>query len=167
MGRINGSRVVLGGLVAGVVINIGEFIYNGLLTADAMAEAMARFDLPGYAPSAMVLYVLMAFAMGIFAVWLYAALRPRFGPGPRTAVYAGLTFWVPASLFQTLMQMGMALWPAGLLWAGAAWTLIELPLATLAGAYLYRESEEAEPAMAAASYGRDKADPSGMGGPGD
>lgn len=151
MGRINGSRVLLGGLVAGVVINIGEFIYNGLLAADATAAAMARFDVQGYAAGAMVVYVLLAFAMGIFAVWLYAAMRPRFGPGARTAIYAGIAFWVPASLFQTIVQMGTGLWPAGLLWAGTAWMLLELPVATLAGAYVYREGAEANRGMAAPS----------------
>jgi hypothetical protein len=151
MGRINGSRVLLGGLVAGVVINIGEFIYNGLLTADAMANAMARFDLEGYAPGAMIIYVIMAFVMGIFAVWLYAAMRPRFGPGPGTAIYAGLAFWIPASLFQTITQLGVGLWPTGLLWAGTAWMLVELPVATLAGAYVYREEAEADRGVAAPS----------------
>lgn len=149
MGRINGSRVLLGGLVAGVVINIGEFIYNGLLAADAMADAMARLDLQGYAPGAMIIYVITAFVMGIFAVWLYAAMRPRFGPGPKTAIYAGLAFWVAASLFQTVIQMGVGLWPTGLLWAGTGWMLLELPLATLAGGYVYKEGAEAKHGVAA------------------
>jgi hypothetical protein len=29
------------------------------------------------------------FLIGIFAIWLYAAIRPRHGPGPKTAVCAG------------------------------------------------------------------------------
>ena len=36
MTNINVGRVLLGGLVAGVVLNIGEFILNGLLLAETM-----------------------------------------------------------------------------------------------------------------------------------
>jgi len=151
MSKINGNRVLLGGLVAGVVIAVGEFIYNGLLVAGAMADAMARFNLQGYVPGAMILYVILAFAMGIFAVWLYAALRPRFGPGARTAIYAGVAFWVASSLFQAVSQIGIGFWPAGLLWGGAAWGLVELPLATLAGAYIYKEGAAPQPDVADSS----------------
>ncbi|HSE60477.1 MAG TPA: hypothetical protein VLA99_17380 [Nitrospiraceae bacterium] len=31
------------------------------------------------------------------ALWLYAAIRPRFGAGPKTALYAGLGVWVLGS----------------------------------------------------------------------
>jgi hypothetical protein len=28
------------------------------------------------------LYIVMDFVVGILTVWLYAAIRPRYGPGP-------------------------------------------------------------------------------------
>ena len=37
--------------------------------------------------------------MGLLLVWLYAAIRPRFGPGPRTATYAALVVWVCGFIF--------------------------------------------------------------------
>ena len=40
MGRINWGRVFLGGLLAGVVINVGEFLFHAVLYKDQMAEAM-------------------------------------------------------------------------------------------------------------------------------
>ena len=40
MGRINWGRVFLGGLLAGVVINVGEFLFHAVLFKDQMAEAM-------------------------------------------------------------------------------------------------------------------------------
>ena len=33
MNRINMGRVLIGGLLAGLIINIGEFILNGILLA--------------------------------------------------------------------------------------------------------------------------------------
>jgi hypothetical protein len=39
-------------------------------------------------------FVLWGFLVGIFAVWLYAAIRPRYGDGPKTALCAGAVVWV-------------------------------------------------------------------------
>ncbi|MGH9579875.1 MAG: hypothetical protein ACRD2R_02680, partial [Terriglobales bacterium] len=38
--------------------------------------------------------VLVNLGMGIWAMWLYAAIRPRYGPGPKTAAIAGFGWWV-------------------------------------------------------------------------
>lgn len=35
---------------------------------------------------------------GIWAVWLYAALRPQYGAGPRTAAIAGFSWWLIATI---------------------------------------------------------------------
>ena len=81
MGRINLGRVVIGGLLAGLLINIGEFILNGVLLAEDMSAAMAALNKPPIDNSMIVWFVLLAFGVGFMAVWLYAAIRPRFGPG--------------------------------------------------------------------------------------
>jgi hypothetical protein len=36
MKKINMGRVLLGGLIAGVVLNIGEFLLNGVVLAKSM-----------------------------------------------------------------------------------------------------------------------------------
>ncbi len=53
-------------------------------------------------------YIGMYTLKGIVAVWLYAVARPRFGPGPRTALIIGLAYWVigyviPVVSFEPLM----------------------------------------------------------------
>ena len=40
------------------------------------------------------IFVAMTFVLGILLVWLYAAIRSRYGPGPKAAVVAGLFGWV-------------------------------------------------------------------------
>jgi hypothetical protein len=139
MGRMNLGKLFIGGIVAGLVVNVGEFIYNGLLAADAWADAMMAVGLDGYRSGAMAVFVVMAFLMGIAMVWLYAAIRPRFGPGPVTAIYAGLAFWVIGGFFPYLGMQMMGLWPGNLLGWGLVWTLFEFPIATLVGAAVYNE----------------------------
>jgi hypothetical protein len=41
MGKVNWVRVILGGLLAGVIINVFEFILNGLLLAKDMQAAIS------------------------------------------------------------------------------------------------------------------------------
>ena len=44
MSRINLGRVLIGGLVAGIIINVGEFILNGVLLEEEMNAAMAALN---------------------------------------------------------------------------------------------------------------------------
>jgi hypothetical protein len=43
------------------------------------------------------LFVILDFIYGIVLVYLYAAIRPRFGAGPSTAVQAGILMWLIAA----------------------------------------------------------------------
>ena len=100
MGRINVGRVLLGGLLAGLVINISETILNVVVAGQAMEDGTGARNLPPVGGSAIGGFVVITFLVGIVTVWLYAAIRPRFGPGPGTAVIAGtgrLVLRVPAS----------------------------------------------------------------------
>ena len=81
MGRINLGRVVLGGLLAGVVINLGETVLNLVVVAQEMEDSLRARNLPPVGGGAIAGFVITAFLLGIVTVWLYAAIRPRFGAG--------------------------------------------------------------------------------------
>ena len=137
---MNMARVILGGLAAGLVINIGEFILNGVVLASSMESAMARLNLPPVGGSAIAMFVILGFALGIATVWLYAAIRPRYGIGPRTALCAGATVWFLAYLYPSVGMAGMGLFPTNLILIGVVWGLVEMLVAALAGAWLYTEA---------------------------
>jgi hypothetical protein len=131
--------VFAGGLLAGLIINIGEFILNVPLMGeefDAVVTSMNR-EPPG--PSAIMVFVLMGFALGILAVWLYAAIRPRLGAGAKTAACAGSTVWALAYLYPSLGFMAMDFFPTKLILIGTVWGFFEVTLATVAGAWIYKE----------------------------
>ena len=88
MSKINWRRVVLGGVLAGVIINVFEIVWSGLVLGKQWQAAMSALghQLPC---AAFRIFALEALAMGIAAVWLYAALGPRFGPGPNAGVLRG------------------------------------------------------------------------------
>jgi hypothetical protein len=100
---INASKVVAGGLAAGVVANIIGYVGFGMLLASRMeAEMVAAAPAlagRGMSGGAIATQVVFSFITGFLLVWLYAAMRPRFGPGRRTAVYAALVVWLCGFLF--------------------------------------------------------------------
>lgn len=139
MTGINVGRVVLGGLLAGLIIDIGESVLNGWLLAADMTAALQRLNLPDVGGSAIAVFLVLGFALGIATVWLYAAIRPRLGPGVNTALCAGALVWFFAYLYPSIGFAVMGFFPMRLVVIGLAWGLAELLLAAVAGAWLYRE----------------------------
>src|SRR4030095_12377889 len=108
MGKINWSRVLLGGLLAGVIINVFEFVANGVFLAadwEAMMKALGRSRAPS--PTAGVIFLLWGFLCGIGALWLYADGRQRFAPGLKTAVLTGFAFWLITTVLRSIDDAGM------------------------------------------------------------
>jgi hypothetical protein len=140
MGRINLGRVVLGGLLAGLVINISESILNGVVLAEDMTAMMAALNKPPIDEGMIGLFYVLGFGLGIVLIWLYAAMRPRFGPGVQTAVCAGLLVWGLAYLYANLFAFITGLFPRRILVVGTVWGLVELVVAAVAGAWLYKET---------------------------
>jgi hypothetical protein len=100
MNPIKWSRVLLGGLVAGLVMNASEAaLHGGMLGRDAQDLFRARGVPDTAEPWQLAALIGVTFVVGIAAVWLYAAIRPCYGPGPRTALCAGLVVWVLAHLW--------------------------------------------------------------------
>jgi hypothetical protein len=139
MGPIKIGRVILGGLVAGLVINISETILNLVVVAQAMEDAFKARNLPPLPIGPIIGFVVFSFAVGIVTVWLYAAIRPRFGPGPKTAAIAGLVVWFFAYLYGGVAMGMMGLFPMKLIAITTIWGLPEIVIATMAGAALYKE----------------------------
>lgn len=139
MGRINMARVVVGGLLAGLIINVGEYLLNGVIIAEQLTAMLQRMNLPAIAGSTIAVFVVMSFLLGVAAVWLYAAIRPRYGAGPKTALCAGAAVWFLAYLYPAIGVTAMGISPVNLTALTMVWGLIELLVATVAGAWLYKE----------------------------
>jgi len=140
MANTNRGRVILGGLLAGVVINFVEFVTNGVVLKDSWGQAMAALGKPANMSSgAIVMFNIWGFLLGIGAVWIYAAIRPRYGAGASTAIRAGVVAWVLAVLLADLSNYPLGLFPARLLVITGVVALFEIAVATVAGAWLYKE----------------------------
>jgi hypothetical protein len=144
MNGINWGRVILGGLVAGMLINVVEFLLNGVALAKDWEVAILALVRPPIAGSRIAVFfiwgfILWGFLIGIFAVWLYAAIRPRYGAGPKTALYVGSFVWVLGYLLPSVTPFLLNVWPHRIFGIDLSVGLLEVLLATLMGASLYRE----------------------------
>jgi hypothetical protein len=139
---INTQKVLLGGLVAGAVMNVIDLVTNTYILGARMKAESDAFK-PGMSDQmmsgkAVAGYIIMDFVLGILLVWTYAAIRPRFGPGIRTATYAAGLFWIlTAILLSGYMHMGMM--SPGLWWTFAFIGLVNYLLSAWAGAKFYTE----------------------------
>jgi hypothetical protein len=138
--RINLGRVLIGGLLAGFLINLGEFILNGVLLRTQLDAAMAALNRPPIDNSMIVVFVLVGFGLGATLVWTYAAIRPRFGPGVNTAVCAALLVWGLAYLYPNLFMIVTGIFPRDMMVIATVWGLVEIIIAGIAGAWAYTEA---------------------------
>jgi hypothetical protein len=140
MGNINFGRVILGGLVAGLVINIGEFLLNEVVFKQQMEEMARRLNVQAPGGSFIAIAVLITFLLGIVIVLTYALIRPRLGAGPKTAVVAGLICWFCIYVYSGILNSMFFGLGSTLVVIGIAWGLAEYLLGALAGGWLYKES---------------------------
>src|SRR2546428_12370228 len=91
--------------------------------------------------SAILLFVIFDFLFGIFLIWLCAAIRPRFGAGPRTAVLAGFAIWGLYGLLHTMGEAPMGLFPQRLYVIGCIVGLGEDVLAAGVRAEVHNQKE--------------------------
>ncbi len=152
MAHTNRGRVILGGLLAGVVINLVEFVTNGVVLKDAWGQAMQAMGKPAQ-PSGteILLFNVWGFLLGIAAVWLYAAIRSRYAAGVATAVRAGLAAWFLSVFLADLGLAATGIFPVRLMVITALVQLFEIPIATVVGAWIYKEETAQSPAISRAA----------------
>jgi len=143
MERINLSRVLLGGIVAGIVANVLGYLVDGVILAPQWTAAMKVLGRGDFTTNQIIAFNVIGLAYGVFAVWLYAAIRTRYGAGPKTALCAGLAVWVAGVLLPNAGLMGVTgLFPSDLTTMSTLAGVVEWSAAILAGASLYKESAE-------------------------
>lgn len=124
---MNSTGIIKGGLVAGLLINVSEFVLNTLVVPVPEGEA-----------GSLVFWVVYAFLLGLLVAYLAALARGRWGAGTKTGICAGIIVWL---LHSVLPAAGMAnLGLMDLSFVGLGWTLVEMSVAGVLAGLLYREA---------------------------
>jgi hypothetical protein len=142
MAAINCKRVVVGGLLGGLVWNVWSTLLNvGFLGAFYMNEqkggGLLKEPRYHFFPA---FWIAILFVLGIGLAWLYAASRSTLGPGPLSALKVGATAGIIAGL---PLNFAQACWAPISQWLPLGWMLdivVGCVLATLVAGWYYRES---------------------------
>lgn len=83
-------------------------------------------------------YIIMDFVISMLLVYTYAATRPRFGPGPKTALIAAIVFWIFGSIV-AIGYLNISIMSAGLWWQFGIFWLVSLIVTAVVGGMIYKE----------------------------
>lgn len=140
MGRINIGRVIIGGIVAGIVMDLLGYLVDGLMLAEKWSDDMILLGRSEFSTTQLIEFNLLGIVSGLVAIWIYAAIRPRFGAGVMTAAYAGIAVWVVGVLLPNASFMYVThLFSRSLTLYTTLGGLAEVVVGTIAGAALYQE----------------------------
>lgn len=141
MGKMNVRRLILGGIVAGMVFNLLDYFVDVVILGPQWTEGFRALGHNGFTSSQLIGSSLTGFVGGTVAVWIYAGIRPRFGAGLKTAIYAGLAVWVLGILLPNLIFMRIfGLFPTHLTLMTTLGALIETVPGAVVGAAIYKEA---------------------------
>ena len=142
---INAGRVVLGGLVAGVVRLVGGTVVRVFVVGPLFFEQLARSQ-PGIAAAmeatpGRIQVVAINLLMGIALIYMYAAMRPRFASRLATVLSAAIPAWLLAtSVWGLTAAMGLFSWPHVIV--DASLTFLTVVVATYLGSSIYKDTNE-------------------------
>ena len=137
---MNWKRIILGGVLAGLVMNVLDALTEMLVLGERykqLQEAGVFLKEPRlpFVP----IWILGLFAAGVVAAWFYAAVRPRLGPGPRTALLVGLCLGLLAHVPYNVTH---AAWGMQGRFMPLVWMLggmLQLVVGTLVAGWVYKE----------------------------
>ena len=139
---INTGKVIAGGLAAGVVMNVFDFVTNTYIMAERFKTEMDALN-PALMPKMMetsttITFVALDFLYGVLLVLTYAAVRPRFGAGAGTAIKTALLVWaIAGTTWYFTTAMGMV--SMGAFAMMSVISLVTFLAAAYVGAMLYKE----------------------------
>jgi hypothetical protein len=128
------GRVLFGGLVAGLLINV--FVLGPALAAAHLSLGSA----PRATVVAALLMAVLVFFVTFMVTWIYAALRPRYGPGMKTAAMAGVASALVLGFFEYIEWVLTSRMIPAKVWAtNVGITSLALLIAGLVGAWVYEK----------------------------
>lgn len=127
--------MILGGLLAGVVLNILGYAALAIYLINILDPVFAALGHPVQQTLGFqTFWIVFNFVSGILAVWLYAAIRPRYSAGLAVWALQGLSFDAVLDAFGLFQAKAVA--------ADSITALVLTVVSTLLGAWVYKEQSQ-------------------------
>jgi hypothetical protein len=146
MNEIKVKRLLLAGLTMFLVWVVAEILLEqmigrllfGTVIQERLLQTTNVSDWSGFNH---LVNILVALLNSTLLIWLYAALRPMYGVGAKTAlITSALCVVLGLSLAINLINLGLLPLQVGAV--EAAFVAIEFPIAMLAGASVYEGADD-------------------------
>lgn len=141
MSKINWSRLVLGAVIAALIAFLTDgFLHERILDTDwRTVYSNLGATPPVHDGGGIVYFAVFELGRGFVSIFLYTMMRSHFGPGPKTAVLAGVIGWLAFSVTGPAQFIPLGFFSNPLWIKLMGLHLITSILATLAGAALYKD----------------------------
>jgi hypothetical protein len=144
MNRINWGRLLLGGLVASIILFLTDgFLHERLVMADWQAVYAGLGNVAqhheGGAPIAY--FAIFELGRGFLSIYLYALMRSCCGPGPKTAVLAGVVARLAFTVTGPAQFIPLGFYSHALWLKVGVFQLVTSIVAALVAAFLYKGVE--------------------------
>jgi len=140
MGKFNPTRWLAASAAAGILMWLLEGLASGLYMADMEAAMKAHNLSMEMTPALIAFSLLPSFLAGATMMFFYAMCLPRLGAGTKSAMIVACVYWVGGYLLSLTGYQMMGLFSPGLLSLWGAIGLIEMNLASVLGARIYRDA---------------------------
>ena len=142
MKQINLMRLILGGLVSGIIIYVIEAITNAVILGKdwQMWGTVAKtvFPMPSESVS-LIHWALQALIAGIAGTFIYAGIRTWVGANLRAAWISGLIIWVVGWLGMSFDKMAMGIEPAKMVHYNVLAALLACLLGQVVASLIYKD----------------------------
>ncbi len=142
MKQINLVRLILGGLVSGIIIYVIEAITNAVILGKdwQMWGTVAKtvFPMPSESVS-LIHWALQALVAGIGGTFIYAGIRTWAGANLRAAWISGLIIWAVGWLGMSFDKMAMGIEPAKMVHYNVLAALLACLLGQVAASFIYKD----------------------------
>jgi hypothetical protein len=140
MGRINYGRVIAGAIVASIFYFIADgFIHGALLGREHMAAVTGAGKVVKDDPTAYAYFAAFDLGKGLVVMLIYAAARPRFGPGVKTAIWVGLVAWLALEALPVIAWMPFPFYEKLFYWKWIGLEIVPMVVGAILGAWIYKE----------------------------
>ena len=145
MSNVNWGRFVLGALIVAAICFVSDGFLHQRVVDDQWQEVFGALGakFPEHAGWAIVWFVVFEAGRGFLTMYTYVLLRPRLGPGAKTATWAGVVAWVAYSLTGPAKFIPLGFYSESLWISVCLYQLVFSIIAAIVGAAPYGEKTAA------------------------
>ncbi len=145
MSKVNWWRMLAGGVLATIICFVTDGLLHSKVVPDdwlALGKALGITAPPQDDHQhglRLISFLDFELGRGFGGIFIYVMMRARYGPGPKTALWAAIAIWLICSVTGPAQFIPLGFYSHTLWIKVAAFQLVTTLAATFAAAALYRE----------------------------